>query len=446
VPVAVDLCEVRSAKGEAGDFFRSAYAQKPQYQGLWLTRPDGKVVMATLQGIGGTSDWSNNILAALHSALDELGPIAPRRVRPINPFPYRGVGIRADGSVTLAVSDRQIIVKDLALLLRAQDGQVFLDQLTLTAREWSALVPSEIREGSQWAIPEDVGRPFYRLLNPFDVKFVDSSEMTEFQLAGKVASVRAGVAHLVYRGHLAGTHHGMRSEGRLGQQLSSDLKMIGGVGTCDLRSGRMLSLTWVWDGSYTTFFTPPDRGDLARFAMVVEWRRGDATAGAPLTVNAPESSEVGKIGVADSTPEDALKTFLIGLATNDEATLRAIALPDGDLEWLWHGPASSPDRVARLRARLDRAPMRRLIVGDPVTMPTGEARVIKPADVREGRVVLWPADEPLPSRVEDVGGHWKVLARPFIKARKEAEAGTARSYPISADRRATSAVPSTSPR
>ena len=66
--------------------------------------------------------------------------------------------------------------------------------------------------------------------------------------------------------------------------------------------------------------------------------------------------------------------------------------------------------------------MRRLKVGDPVRMPGGQTRVIHPADVREGRVVLWPEGVPLPSRLENVGGHWKVFARPFIAARQAAEA------------------------
>jgi hypothetical protein len=128
-----------------------------------------------------------------------------------------------------------------------------------------------------------------------------------------------------------------------------------------------------------------------------------------------------KVKLVDSTPEDALKTFLLALAAQDEATLRAVTLPDDEFNWLLNGRAASTDVLARIELRLDEKPMRRLKVGDPVSMPDGEARVIKPIDVREGRVVLWPAGAPLPSRVENVGGRWKVFARPFIAARKSAE-------------------------
>ena len=57
---------------------------------------------------------------------------------------------------------------------------------------------------------------------------------------------------------------------------------------------------------------------------MVEWRRGDPKAAAQLEAKArrPET----KVELADSTPEDALKTFLLALAAQDEATLRAVTL------------------------------------------------------------------------------------------------------------------------
>jgi len=82
--------------------------------------------------------------------------------------------------------------------------------------------------------------------------------MTAFELAGKVR-LGAGPASPIscYSGHLAGTHHGDAVGGQAGQQLRTDMTMIGGGR--HLRPpvrGWMLSLTWVWDGLYTSFFTP----------------------------------------------------------------------------------------------------------------------------------------------------------------------------------------------
>ena len=76
VPVALNLYAVREAKGEAGDFFRSVYQQKPQYQGLWLVSPDGRVLAASVDG---EPDWTKKVLRALNSGMKEFGTIAPRR-------------------------------------------------------------------------------------------------------------------------------------------------------------------------------------------------------------------------------------------------------------------------------------------------------------------------------------------------------------------------------
>ncbi len=45
VPVALNLYEIRKAKGPGGDFFRNVQKQRPaQYQGLYLVAADGKVL------------------------------------------------------------------------------------------------------------------------------------------------------------------------------------------------------------------------------------------------------------------------------------------------------------------------------------------------------------------------------------------------------------------
>jgi hypothetical protein len=129
-----------------------------------------------------------------------------------------------------------------------------------------------------------------------------------------------------------------------------------------------------------------------------------------------------KIELVDATPEEALKTFLLALAAQDGAILRAITLPDEEFDWLLKGRPAPPELLATMRSQLDRTPFRRLAAGDRVTMPGNRSGVIQPVDVREGRVVLLPRGAPFPTRLERVDGHWKVLARTFIAARKAAEA------------------------
>src|SRR5262245_58023529 len=219
---------MRDAKGEAGDFFRSVYNQKPQYQGLWLVSPDGRVLAASVDG---NPDWTKKVLTALKSGMNVFGTIAPRRVRPTNPLPYRGIGSRPDGGVTLAVTDKVIVVQDLTQKLApSQIAAMNLGSVSLSGAEWSVLAPPEARVGSQWAIPQAVGRQFFPLLNPTDAKFAGPGEVTDVQLAGRVVSVRDGIAYLTYGGRIAATHRGTKSEAREGQEYSSALKMVGGVG------------------------------------------------------------------------------------------------------------------------------------------------------------------------------------------------------------------------
>jgi hypothetical protein len=420
VPVAVNLFQIRESKDETGRFFRSVDAQKHQYQGLWLVSPQGRVLAGYMGATDRSEQTARKVLTELQSGLRAFGPIPPRHVGPTNPYPYRGLGVQPDGGVTLAVIDKLVPRQGLSAKLPLSSvGELKVDRVTLSSDEWATLAPPNTRVGSQWVVPETVGRRFFPLLNYGDTKFRDGGDVSRVQLVGQVVSVRDGITYLAYRGQIAGTHVGTASAGKVGMQLSTSIRMIGGMGVYDIRAGAMLSLTWVWDGVHTGWYAidsadPPATG---RFGALVEWSR-ENTKVAPQVVKAsgPELNDK----LADSTPEDALKTFLLALANRDEDTLRAITLPDVEFDWLLRGPPSSPDLVARLKAQLDEKPIRRLKEGDPVQTPNGESMIIKAADVRAGRVVLWPAGAPLPSRVENVGGHWKVLARPFIAARKQA--------------------------
>jgi hypothetical protein len=418
VPVALDQQTAWRDKGEAHDFVESVQNRtKPaQYQGLWVVTSDGAVLATAGRGHQASAPWEKTVLADLEAGLKKFGPVAPRRAGPANSRPYRGIGVHPDGSVTLAVTDRLIFVQDRRRQLRAGDfGEVTPDHVDLTAAEWSALSPPDVNAVSPWTIPEAVGRRFFPLLGHVTEPFRHPEDVTEVQLEGRVVAVRDGIASLVFGGQMAGIVHGTKSLMQ-GHELSTTMRMIGGVGSYDIRAGQMLSLTWVCDGDFLGWHRPSAHVSPFRFGTVVEWRRGGPKAGAQLEAEAlgPETT----VEVADSTPEDALKTFLLALAAQDEPTLRAVTLPHAAFDVLLKSPPAQPEQFARLRARLEEKPMKRLKKGDPVRMPNGESRVIKPDDVREGRTVLWPAGAPLPSRLENVGGHWKVFADPFIAARK----------------------------
>jgi hypothetical protein len=343
----------------------------------------------------------------------------PRPVAPRNLHPYKGIGVRPDGSVILAITQKGTDTDDLA---RANEKSwtppTYIDAMTVCAADWSTVCPPpDAHVGAQWSIAQAVGEYLFRSFSGNTQSIVGEAVM-DVALAGRVATVRDGLAYLVYRGSVGGDAEGTPA-GRKGLIYSTAVKMIDGVGVYDVRSRQMLSLTWVWEGLAFGYHKPQERPPKGtRFGTVVEWRRGDTSAAAPVPDDAPVPEP--NIVSDDSTPENALKTFLLALAAQDEPALRAVTLPDADLDWLLRSQPAAPDLLAGLKARLKEKPMRRLKEGDPVRMPDGEWRAIKPADVRAGRVVLWPDGELLPARVENVDGHWKVFARPFIAARKQA--------------------------
>jgi hypothetical protein len=277
VPVALNLYKIRQDKGEAGDFWRSAQRQRPNYQGLWLVSPQGKV-LAAHQDMSSMADprgkWARAALADLEAGLQAFGPVAPRRLAKFQSLPRRGAGTQPDGRVTLAVTDRWVFVQDLSRHApRDALGATVLDSITLTAGEWQGLAPTDAKPSGAWAVPEATARKFFPLLSTGDAVFRDTKEVTSVRLAGRVEKVEGGVAYLAYEGDIAATHRGTKDEGKEGKQCSGAAKLLGGVGAFDVNSGRLLSLTLVFDGRFRNY-APYD--EPARFGAVVEWSQGPA--------------------------------------------------------------------------------------------------------------------------------------------------------------------------
>ncbi len=383
------------------------------YQGLYLATPDGKVLAVNSPMVPDPPGWPKRVLEELTAGLKQFGNVTPRPPTQSNPLPYRGIGVGPDGSVTLAMRDR--------VVSRNRPEQLFellLGSVTLPAADWSAIGPPDAKVGGSWTIPKAVGGAFYSMLNLHDVRFHGRNDVTDFEFTGKVTAVQDGIAYLNYRGRIRG-HYDERTPDHSGGFIAStELRMLGGVGAYDLQAGQMLSLTWVFDGSYWLCkeLSDRDHADGDHYVAVVEWRREKPNNAIPPLADTTQPPT--PAATADSGPAEALKAFLVALAAQDEPTLRALALPHPDFDLLLRGPRATPEQVTMLKARLADQPIRRLKSGDPVKMPNGESRVISPDDVREGRVVLWPEGAPLPTRLENVGGKWKVFAGTFIAARR----------------------------
>ena len=131
--------------------------------------------------------------------------------------------------------------------------------------------------------------------------------------------------------------------------------------------------------------------------------------------------------IADQTPEDALRTFVIAMALRDEPALRAVTLPAEGFEWLIAGPPAPEGVLKELKERLVQETFRSLKAGDTFTLARGQVVVVKPEDVGPDQALVLPQGASLPTRLQRFAGHWKVDPRGVIAGRKAAEAARKKS-------------------
>ncbi len=261
MPVAQNLYVIRSQKDMAGEFFRNVQKQKPaQYQGLYLVSPDGKVLASHQQYKNGKT-WVNELIADLEPGLRAFGDIKPRDVSRTDPLPFRGVGKREDGSITLAIYLRYARKK---IPLRELPNPT-IDSLTLSTSELGEFAPPRIEHGVAWKLSEELSRKFSRLLGPSDEDSMPRpKEMTAFNLTGKLDRDENGVAIITYQGSLAGGHLNAAKK-----QTQGKVNILG-VGRYHVKTKQMLSLVWIADGVHNR---PPPYDNAVPYSAVVEWVR-----------------------------------------------------------------------------------------------------------------------------------------------------------------------------
>lgn len=261
--MALNLYEIRKAKGTAGDFFRNVQKQRPaQYQGLYLVTAGGKV-LASHQNFKSDKTWPQEVLADLRPGLKAFGDVKPRAVEATDPLPGRGIGEGKDGGVCLAVFLRYSIKN---IPLRELPNPT-IDSLVLTAAEFKQLAPPRAMAGVRWEVPAAVGRKFCRVLGPGDENSMPRpNEVATVRLVGTVKTVDNGIALLIYEGDIAGSHETQSNKGKCHGKAK-----LTGVGTYDVRGGRLLSLVWVFEGTFVA--APPYDKPARAYSGAVEWRR-----------------------------------------------------------------------------------------------------------------------------------------------------------------------------
>ena len=123
------------------------------------------------------------------------------------------------------------------------------------------------------------------------------------------------------------------------------------------------------------------------------------------------------------SPENALRDFLVALMFKDEKAIRARVLSLEGVEWLLAGKAPPADQAKAVRASMARMPIRVLKPNETIEVPArgGSRKItVQPEETEADRAVLLPEGAPVPTRMRQVKGRWKVDASPIVAARKAA--------------------------
>ncbi len=282
--MAVNIYKARKFKGAGGELYRSIQKQKNQFQGIWIVSPEGKV----LSGYGESSHvvitngdvdnakteaaWVKVIGKTITDALKVCGKVTPRSVQHFESLPNRGVGVRPDKSVNLALYGRYIAYKPLR---SDADNHVRIDSLSLTAQQWAGLAPPKVEAGTEWKVPDGVARQFSRVLCPSSDSdgWPLAKEVTRVQFTGRVDKIENGMAFLSYRGDIAGVHVaiGQNASGLKADEpkprYGGEAKLTG-LALYDTTRREMKALTFVFEGTYR-YRMPADARSMA---VVVEWQ------------------------------------------------------------------------------------------------------------------------------------------------------------------------------
>lgn len=136
----------------------------------------------------------------------------------------------------------------------------------MTIDEFRELGSTRAVAGAHWNLSEAVSRKFHRVLGPGDADTMPRpQEVQSVSLVGTVKMIEGDLAYLTYEGTIAGAHETQSNKGKC-----RGAAKLTGVGVYDVAAHRLLSLVWVFAG---TFRGPPpsDKVPLP-YSGVVEWR------------------------------------------------------------------------------------------------------------------------------------------------------------------------------
>jgi hypothetical protein len=261
VPVALNLYKIREQKDAAGNFFRSLQKQKPNYQGFWISAPDGKLI-AAFQNFKDHKTWTQEVIETLDGAIKDFGAVEPRKVKATDPLPNRGTGVQADGRLCLSVY--------FCILYNGKrEAPPSIDSILLTPAELGQLAPPKLEAGAESTVPEAVARKFCRAISASsDTSHMPGPEdVTKVEMRARVESIQDGAARI----RLTGSWEAVKVEGYDPKKRPTYSTSFGdGLLVVDLKAREPASLLMVFRGIWKNV-TPYDAPQTS--AAVVEWKR-----------------------------------------------------------------------------------------------------------------------------------------------------------------------------
>jgi len=205
--------------------------------------------------------WSQEVVELLDATIQELGPIPPRTVKPVDPLPYRGVGLQPDGRHSLAVYF-------CVLYSGKRLAPPMIDSIFLSPGELASLAPSKLEVGAELAVEEAVARKFCRAISAsFDTSHMpDPKDVTSVELKAKVESVEKGLARIRLAGKWEAVKIATYDEKKRPTYSTSSAD---GLLIVDLEKKTPVSLLMVFGGTWKN--VPPYDAAVAS-AAVLEWK------------------------------------------------------------------------------------------------------------------------------------------------------------------------------
>lgn len=134
-----------------------------------------------------------------------------------------------------------------------------------------------------------------------------------------------------------------------------------------------------------------------------------------------QSARAGAVDQSD--PEAVLRAFMIAMISNDAKTLSRLMIPNTDASVLWQGDEIPAEALTIVKEHLASTPIRRVRVGETITLPSGQSMVVSKNQLHEDRLLLtiqFTDDQTLSLYIVRSQGRWRVDATPIIDSRKSA--------------------------